>query len=479
MTREEIYAKMMSGEVSGQSKLGMRSEAIQHKYSAKRLPKLEKKLKKKAKLLVVAEIAVPFNPATGQADDTYNPTTKFRPPYSATTTALYLKKEANENPVCKEAFMKRAGVSEWDTTDLEHLNELDKKIFCKYRVARIFTVPVVSVNIPKMTNRPFGKDYAVYVEHDENGAIIGEVPMILKVNKLFRDICYEKISDFQKQVDDGLVTMTQQQISDRKSKFRQEIAVSDVRPSNWVQIVELPLTNKYEVGADIDMEGITAEALQDLTVISRMTSAIAKCIESYTRGEYEMFDKYFDFFEMDMSCPSTGEDDAKTIGKDTTIDSPKIMMAANPATAKFVPKLEEAFSEYVDSDEDIEQTVRRSTYISNYDDEVAAQVLGTLRTVLDVTDNRFVTKKVIQANSEVIMLAYGDEGAELVEDVDADVSDKSEGALDEAAAEAEGKKQYDLNAETFDTSAAGLPTGSDDLDMDEVDPLASAMAGIN
>ena len=472
MTREELYAKMTSGEVSGQSKLGMRSEAIQHKYTAKRLPKLEKKLKKKSKLLVVAELAVPFNPKTGVADETYNPNTKFRPPFSATTTALYLKKEASENEVCKEAFMKRAGVGEWDTSDLENLNDVDKKIFGKYRVARIFTVPVVKVNIPKMTNRPFAKDYAVYVERDDNGAIVGEVPMILKVNKLFRDVCYEKINALQRQVDEGEVTLTQQQVTERKSKFRQEIAVSDVTPSNWVQIVELPMTSKYEIGSEVELEGITAESLSDLTVIARMTSAIEKCIASYTRGDYAMFDKYFDFFEMDMSCPVSGEDDPMMIGKETTVDSPKLSLSMSPTTAPYVERLEKAFSEYVDSDSDIEQTVRRSTYIAKYDDDVASQLLGTLHTVLDVVNNEYVTKKVVQANSEVIMLAYGDEGAELVEDVDADVSDKSDGSLDEAASVAEGKKQYDLNANEF----SGV---SDDLDMLEVDPLGNMAEAIN
>lgn len=469
MTRDEIFSKMMSGEISGQSKLGMRSEAIQHRYSAKRIPKLEKKLKKKSKLLVVAELAVPFNPATGEADETYNPTTKFRPAFSATTTALYLKSMANENEVCKQAFMKRAGVGEWDTSDNTTLTDVDKKVFGKYRVARIFTVPVVKVNIPKMTNRKFAKDYAVYVNRDDTGKIIGEMPMILKVNKLFRDICYEKCTDLQSKVDSGELTLNQEQISERKKKFRQEVAVSDVSPSNWVQIVELPITSKYELTSEVDLANITPDVLDDMTVIAKVTESIENCINSYIRGDFEMFDKYFDFFEMDMSCPVTGEDDPMLIGKGTTIDSPKVSLSMNPAAMNHVSKLEQAFSEYVDAGEDIESTIRRSTYISDYNEEVDSQIIGTLNTVLDVVDNPFVTKKVIQANAEVIMLAYGDAGAELVEDVDADVSNKSDGALDEAASQAEAK-QYDLTSSAFSTDSNENAGMSDDLDMQEVDP---------
>lgn len=473
MTRNEVFAKMMSGEISGQSKLGMRSESIQHKYSARRLPKLEKKLKKKSKLLIAAELAVPFNPETGVADEKYNPTTKYRPALSATTTALYLKSMADSNAVCKEAFMKRAGVGEWDTSDADTLTSEDRKIFGKYRTARIFTVPVVSVNIPKMTNRKYAKDYAIYVDRNDKGEIIGDTPMALKVNKLFRDVCYEKINDFQAQCDSGELQLTQEQITDRKGKFRKEIAVSDDHPSNWVQIVELPMTSKYEVSADVDLKEISADVLDDMTVIAKMTSSLGKCIESYTRGDYEMFDHYFDFYEVDMSCPVSGADDPMIIGKDTTIDSPKISLTAHAATAPFVPKLEQAFSEYMDADQDIEQVVRRSTYIADYTEEVAGQILGTLHTVLDVVDNPFVTQKVVQANAEVIMLAYGDEGAALVEDVDAEVSDKEEGTLDSATTDS-GKAQYDLTSAAFSADES-----LEDMELAEVDPMSSPAFAIS
>lgn len=468
MNRKELMDLMSNAGINGRSKLNMRSEVAQKKSSAKRIPRLKKAVKKKSKLLVIAELAVPFNPETGEADDQFNPEFKYRPPFSATSTALLLKGMANENAKTKEVFMKRAGISEWDTSDLDSINEVDKKVFSKYRVPRIYTIPVCHVNIPKMCGNNFGRDYAVYVERDDKGQVVGEMPGFLKINKLFRDICYEKIADLNKKIESGEEVLTEQQQKDKKSDFRREIAVSDDNPSNWVQLVELPLTAKYAVSSEAISDAPTADTINDLVVINKYTKAIEECVKAYTSGDLEMFDKYFDFFEIDMVCPTEGDDSTNQgkmlLGKDTKFEKATIKLEENE-NAKVI---EEAVREYVDRNLDIEETVRRSTFVSDYNEEVENQIYTSLKTVLNITDNPFITQKVIKDNQEVIMLAYPDEGAMLVEEVDAGVSDKDEGELDSEGSVQVGREaKYDLSDSAF-SDESGEEVASDTSSFDDV-----------
>lgn len=452
MTREDIIKKLKSGAVSGKSSLAMRSEAIQHKHSSARMPKLKKELRKKSKLLVVAELAVPFNPETGEEDEEFNAVNKYRPPMSATSVALYLKARAAENETTRDAFMRRAGISDWDLSDLENLTETDKQVFGKYRVPRIFTLPVCHVNIPKMTNNNFGRDYAVNVEYDEVGGIKGETPMILKVNKLLREICYEKIAKLDKEVKDGIQVLTEEQIKDRKRKYRSEIAVSDVVPSNWVEIVEVPLTSKFEISAEMELNNATADSVRPHAVIAKLNKGFADTLAEYARGDYSFADHYFDFYELDMTCPldqgSNGQPVQIYVGSNTKMETPKIALINNANTGKLI----EAIRDFIDGDTDIEATVRRSTYISDYTDDIADQIITSLHTVLDISDNEFLTQKVIKANQEVLSLAFGDDALQIIEETEAGVSDHNEGLLDEAAAKTEAK--YDVNSmledNTFD-----------------------------
>ena len=123
MRRDEMLKMMEDAGINGRSKLNMRSEVIQRKPTSRKIPRLKKALKKKSKLLMVTELAIPFNPATGEADDQYNAVNKYRPPFSASSVALLLKGMANDNEATKQAFMSRAGISEWDTSDVDNLTE--------------------------------------------------------------------------------------------------------------------------------------------------------------------------------------------------------------------------------------------------------------------------------------------------------------------------------------------------------------------
>ena len=65
MNTQELIQRMSEAGQKGGSELNMRSEELQTKQRVARIPSLKKKLKKKSKLLLVLDLAIPFNPETG------------------------------------------------------------------------------------------------------------------------------------------------------------------------------------------------------------------------------------------------------------------------------------------------------------------------------------------------------------------------------------------------------------------------------
>ncbi|KSV57900.1 hypothetical protein [Acetivibrio ethanolgignens] len=191
LTHEELMTMLEQAGSNGGSSLNMRSEALQSKKKKRYIPRIKRELRKVSRLLLPIDLAIPFNPVTGQSEpDGFNAGNCYRPPISATSSALVLKEMAQTNEALRATLMKRAGVTEWDTSDAKTLTKQDWVIFKKYRVPRIFTIPAIHVNIPALSNSQFGVDYLSNVERDSDGGVVGDYPMILKINKLFRDIAF-------------------------------------------------------------------------------------------------------------------------------------------------------------------------------------------------------------------------------------------------------------------------------------------------
>lgn len=472
---KEFQQSMEECGLSGGSDLHLRSETLQHQKFAKGIPMLKKSLKKKSKLLIPIDLAIPFDPETGSTA-VFNEKNKFRPPFSATTVALNLKSLANENQTTKEIFIKKAGVSEWDTSETEVLNEKDKYIFARYRMPRIFTIPAVHVDIPVMTSNEYGKDYAINVQRDDTGSIIGDVPGVLKIAKLFNDRNYEEIRDYEERVKKGEIKASTQMQKDFKASVRRKSPVSSDRPLNYACVYELSLTPKYYISSEIDLVNMEADQFEDIMVLTKIPTKIRQILEKYKSGEYEKFDRYFDFFEFDMSCPTSGDDKTDAgraqMGIETEYEKPSYTIngadfsgaeeqSANEVFKEFYVKL----VEHLDSLTDIESRVKRSVYIEPYSDTIEDLIFSTLHTVLNLSGDEFFTEKVIKSNAEVISLALGDEANEFLLDVEMGDSDKTAGVLDETESE-KSAKEYDLNSELFGAETDDISSDEDSVSVD-------------
>lgn len=463
MTREELIQNMEAIDCDGTSSLKMRSENAQRGNRVARIPSLKKKLKKKSKLLLICELAIPFDPVTGETEK-YNRDNKWRPPFSATTVAKLLKGNANENEKLKTVLMRRAGVKEWDTSNCDEITDKDIHVFMPYRVPRVFTVPVISVNIPAITgNNEYGRDYAIDINYDEKtGQIIGEKPGAIKVSELYTDLAFEEIAELEEKVRSGELNLTDQQVRDKKQEIRNKIRVTGDHPANFITVIELPMTAKMDISDEFLGSPINKEAIVNALVLTRYSKKIRLKMEEYTSGNWEKFDYTLDYVELDMSCPTEGDENSsigkQRIGLDTSFDKPATKLTEEEQYAD----IKSAISEYLDNDcTDIEEKVYRSTYIAPYSDDIEDQIYTSLHTVLDIVNNQYATKRVLQKHSEVINLAYGEDGQDLLMEVNSDVSEKPEGRLADERTIADVAKSYDLNSADF---AGDLEEVSPDLE---------------
>lgn len=454
MTTAEFENAMASIGSAGESVLQLRSEELQERHRVKKMKRLKTALRKKSKLLLETEIALPFDPETGLASpDTFNSSRKYRPPFSATTVALYLKKKAHTNENLKNTLMKRAGYTEWDTSDFETLTDDDKVIFGKYRVPRIFSLTVTSINIPAMktdSSNAFAEDYAVSVKRDEFDNVIGETPLFILANKFFRDRAFEEVQDYKESIKNANPPVDDKTVKQQISTINAKNPVSDDHPKNFVRLFEFPMDDKLQIPAS-DFASVTVDTIKNFEVISNYKADLRKSIDKYMEGSWSIADVNFDFFEIDMNCPIKGDDSTLSgkgkITQDTTWDRPN-PIAPNIYDGETVKVFLNAVRSYIDSDAKLDTKIRASMNVPVMTEDIENRLFRALPTVIDLDSDRFITQEVIKKNSEFIRLIFGDEGDEIVDDVEAGVSDKDAGSLDESAAK-KMAKEYDLTSAEF------------------------------
>ena len=433
----ELKQKMEKAGSTGASKLNMRNEDKQVKEQPRRFPHLKKEKKKKSKLLFVKEIAIPFNPVTGEADE-FNRSKKWRPPYSVQASMKLAKGFASANPKSKETFMHYAGVKEWDVSNPDVLTETDYKIFNRYLTARIFSIPVVHVTIPTMCDNVYGKDYAVYVEIDPlTGEYKGDIPIILQAHKFFIEMAYEELAEYNNKIKLGEIKHDEKQQKEARSEIFSKVLISDLHPINFSQCFEIPLNSKYNIEDPDFLNTVTAEELNRNIVLVRVNLAISDLLSKFDGGDYESIDTYPEYYVADMSCPADTEVPTE-LGKRTTYEKEMLPLSSNSSYSHF----REAVIDNLDNIENLEETVFRSSFVSKYDSHVEERVLTACKSIID-TKSPYFTKKVIESNLNFLTLALGSEMDDILAEIDCGISDKSEGNLDPNAAK-KASKTYDI-----------------------------------
>ena len=179
---------------------------------------------------------------------------------------------------------------------------------------------------------------------------------------------------------------------------------------NYAIVVELPLSNTYDLDG-IKLSAVTPEEIKNLLRITKYSSGFKDAMQKYLQGDWIKYDKYFDFWEIDMACPAEG-DTPMVIGKDTTFEKPTEKLIDTDGFGVF----EKSMTTYIDDRDDIEQIVINSTRMTVYDES----------TVVD-PDSPYLTKAVIENNQDFIALALGDIADQLLMSVAMDSDDREQG----------------------------------------------------
>ncbi|GAA0101657.1 hypothetical protein UT300012_23720 [Paraclostridium bifermentans] len=416
-----------------------RDESAQEKVRMKRIPKLKKEPKKKSKILIVTELAIPFNPATGKEDDVYNRVSKCRPVMATETAMVLYKKMASENPDVKKAFMQRSGLKDWDLSNVTELTAEDKQVFNKFRYPVVYTLNTCKVNIPNVTRSKFGKDYKVDVNRDKNtGMIIGEMPVILQINKFLGDLVRVEVEWLEADIKAGRRDLTDEDKKKEISKLYNSVVVESDRPSNFVLALEIPLAADSTVKEDVNFKELENADVFDFLCLVPMNSKFKEAIGKYQDGSYKLIDKYNNFWEIDMLCSS--DEEPKDLGRNTTFEKPMQFLKDLPEFDGF----NEAFTKFMDNDKEnqLEKKFLASSYIIPMTDQVQSNVLDAISNIVPPDDKRLL-EGVIKANASIIPLIYGEEvGDEIL--ANAEVGLAPEGNIDEKAS-MEANRQHALS----------------------------------
>lgn len=428
----DIMSQLKSGSVSVASEY--RNEDAQTKRKVKRIDTLKKVSKKKSKVLTLTELALPFNPLTGKEDEEFNRNNKYRPIMSTESAMLVYKGMANESEDSKSAFLRGTGVSaeNWDTSDISTINTTDRKIFKKHRYPVIFTLNVVKITIPTFTGRAFGKEYRVDVERDAmSGEIIGELPIVLKINKLMRDIANEEVNKLEKDVKDGVKVLNKDDLADARKKIYQGIVVGNDAPLNFALALEIPLDAQSSLSENVQLKDLTDAEIFSMLRLVKLNNKFKIALDNYIDGSYAPLDKYTNFWELDMVC--TKDEDPLELGKNTSFEKPMVPIK-DEEDFKY---LNQSFINFMDEDQKLEKTFLASSFVTRFNSDLENNLLDACEGIINL-DSEFVTAKVLQANKDIIPMIFGEAGDEKL--VEAEIGLVPEGELNEEVAAVESKK---------------------------------------
>lgn len=450
---EKFVQQMESGTLDGGSEYSLRNEMAQQKVQFKRINKISRDLKKLSKVISPMELALPFNPATGQADEEYNESRKYRPIMSATTLALALKTLAGKNEALYEALLLRSGQKEWDVSDPNTFTPQDWKIFRPYRVPRKFTLHVIGIKDSRITGQDYTREYTISVKRDKLGQIEGEVPLILQANRFYSQIRHKEVTDLKeahemakngKSYEEykhllnenremyksvNLATIKEDDFKELRSKIYQDTPVTDDYPVNYLIGYEFELDGEMNFRDASRIPDYTVDDLDKHLRLIKVSQEIDDTLEKFVSGSLKGTDRNFDYQEFDMECPSevkgTPQQKDMLIAKGTRYNNPVKRLDSMP----FFDKFYELYRQHQDASSELESRFMISSYVRTYSDEIERQVMDVIA-LNNELENKFLTQDIMKYNAEFLTKVYGQAADMLLTEAEIGLSDLSEDKID-------------------------------------------------
>lgn len=412
---EQLKSSLAKGSISSISTYDIRNKDKRVRDAGFFLKRLKKDTNKKSKLLFLTETAFPFNPFTGEALEGIN---EYRITSSSTNVILSIKEAVNENADLKNKYMKLAGVTEWDTSDIETVTVEDIKVLRFFRDELIFTQEVMSINDKVFTGKNFPIDYLVDYKTDPiTGAVIGDTPVIVEAHRLMLGMYFEAVGKLmeEEEAKPESEKSTEKSLKATKSGMRKRIiTISDKHPKNTAIAIEIPLKSNLKIDLEkFNPELITSENIMKHLVLVKVNDKLGAAMENYNNGTNELIDTNVEFIELDMKC--TKDTEPMDLGKNTPFDVP--LMKIN--TYDWFEGLNKAIIEFRESDayQEIEKLFLRSARTLKFTPELGKALVKRLGSLIE-PDNENLSANVMQNNQHILQMIFGSEFNDMLMDAE-------------------------------------------------------------
>ena len=322
MELQEIFQKMSSGELAAHSELGTRDESKQSKNFGTRIRKMKTVTGINARAMVMKDVVIPFNPFTGEADNTYNRKTPFRPILLVSQVIEGLKSACAQNENLRNFWEKELNIKFSDgAATMEEYAAFKARGYIKPRVMSYSTV---AMNFGGAHGFPdFRVKYTVDpTELNEQGTYdYNNAPIWHQAAIFFNSMLKPEADEIKRKLEasgaNKEVVQTQRRAAFAKSP------VGFVGPTNLIPYLFFPL--------DEAPRSFDANHPQELESVMRFYSFTDKWTVPLKEAmEKPMYDENMDFFDFTIKTPSAT--DTKKNGQVYTDEDANELYAAMTIT---------------------------------------------------------------------------------------------------------------------------------------------------
>lgn len=466
---DQLLAELKSGAISVTSEF--RDEKKQTK-SSQRIQRLKLEPKKQSKVLVLTELALPFDPRDG-SETTFNNSNKFRPELSVENAVRLYQALAKEVPATKELLCRRSEVNpdDWVIDDPDEINEMSVKIFSKFRTPVVYSVNAFKCMMRNVTGKQYPTLYSVNINadpitgeilsyRDENGDVINHAPLVTDMSRLLNDLAYEEKRTKEEQIKNKEVNMTEKEFEEFKKQVNnRRFCITSIAPVNYSIGIELPLDDDGNVDKNLIEEEWDLKCLLSHMVYIKFNGEFLKGLDKIKLNRYKSLDTCLNFMAMDLLC-GTDKDSLK-LYQSSAYDAPRGEFKKEPLFAK----LNDALNELYVPETHLEKIAISSTFMHKYTTDLENALIDGLAhpRYLDPKDP-FLTRRVVERNDEILKTLFPEEIDDIYMRNDMQLHD---GFLDEDESLKDGAEfaKDAVNDDNFEDDLESLDDLEGDVDL--------------
>lgn len=316
-----MFSGIKDGSVKMHSDLGTRDENRQSGNFGVRIKKMKIVTGINARMLMMKDLVIPFNPATGSSDDTYNDSRPFRPIMLVSDTIKFIKQLCSKDADLYEKWKKILG-GEFNLEMLEDASIEEYELFrkCGFVKPRVMSYYTVKTNFNGEQGMPdFSVKYMVDPKdlNDEGTYDYDKAPMHHRAAVFFNAILKPEADALEVSLKKS--GASKQTIKDQKRAVYAKAPISFVGVTNLVPFLFIP--------SDADVPTPSEDGFGTLLDCMRYFSYTDKFTGPFEDlSARPQKDRLIDYYDFTVTTPSSQKVSTNgTVYKD---DDPKTVYLA-------------------------------------------------------------------------------------------------------------------------------------------------------